>query len=101
MFRTAPQPSFEELPGYYNSKDYISHSDSKTGLMNSIYQAVKSYMLGRKLKWIEEFKSGGRLLDIGAGTGDFLYEAKKEIGKSTVRSLLLLPENLLQKRVLF
>lgn len=77
MLRTAPQPSFEELPGYYNSKDYISHSDSKTGLMNSIYQAVKSYMLGRKLKWIEEIKSGGRLLDIGAGTGDFLYEAKK------------------------
>lgn len=35
-------------------------------------------MLDRKLNWIEKERSGkGELLDIGAGTGDFLAKAKK------------------------
>lgn len=78
MLITAPQPSVEELPEYYISDEYISHSDSKSGLMNKIYQTVKSHMLAKKLKWIKEIESGGKLLDVGAGTGDFLFEAKKK-----------------------
>lgn len=77
MLVTKPQPAPEKLSYYYQSDKYISHSDSKKGILNTVYQWVKSYMLSQKLNWIKEFKGTGMLLDIGAGTGDFLAEAKK------------------------
>ncbi|MGB7785922.1 MAG: class I SAM-dependent methyltransferase [Salinimicrobium sp.] len=78
LLATFPRPSLEELPEFYKSEDYISHTDSKKSIFDRIYQAVKSYMLQKKIGWIEKRKSGkGNLLDLGAGTGDFLAEAKK------------------------
>lgn len=78
MLVTSPKPDLEILPEYYKSEDYISHTDSKKSLTDKIYRQVKKYMLRKKLKWIEkEYPQKGRLLDIGAGTGDFLFEAKK------------------------
>lgn len=78
MLFTYPKPDKEKLSGYYESEEYISHTDSKKTFTDKIYQAVKKFMLLKKLKWIEKkYPSKGRLLDIGAGTGDFLYEAKK------------------------
>jgi 2-polyprenyl-3-methyl-5-hydroxy-6-metoxy-1,4-benzoquinol methylase len=78
MLLTTPRPSREELPSYYQSEEYISHTDSRKSLTDKMYQQVKRYMLNKKLKWIEKkFPEKGRLLDIGAGTGDFLFEAKK------------------------
>ena len=75
MLITHPQP--KDLAPYYNSDNYISHSDSKAGLLSSIYQLVKNYSLKRKLKLINSFNSSdNQLLDIGAGTGDFILEAK-------------------------
>jgi len=78
MLVTSPKPDPEILPEYYKSEDYISHTDSKKSLTDKIYRQVKKYMLRKKLKWIEKkYPQKGRLLDIGAGTGDFLFEAKK------------------------
>ena len=78
MLVTSPKPKLEILPEYYKSKSYISHTDSKKSLTDKIYQRVKKYMLIKKLKWIEKkYPEKGRLLDIGAGTGEFLLEAKK------------------------
>lgn len=78
MLITSPKPSIETLPNYYKSEAYISHTDSKKSLADKIYQQVKKYMLLKKLKWIEKkYPSKGKILDIGAGTGDFLVEAKK------------------------
>ena len=77
LLATFPKPGLEQLPSYYKSENYISHTDSKKGFLDKIYQQVKNLMLSKKLKWIEQEKSGGRLLDIGAGTGDFLAAAKK------------------------
>lgn len=78
MLITSPKPSRAELPSFYQSEDYISHTDSRRTLTDKIYQQVKRYMLVKKLKWIDKkFPAKGRLLDIGAGTGDFLFEAKK------------------------
>ena len=78
MLITYPKPEKEQLPSYYQSQDYISHTDSNRSFLDKIYQVVKKYMLQRKLKWIEnKVPAKGRILDLGAGTGDFLLEAKK------------------------
>ena len=78
MLVTFPKPEKEALPSFYQSQDYISHTDSNRSFLDKIYQVVKKHMLQRKLKWIEKkFPAKGRILDLGAGTGDFLLEAKK------------------------
>lgn len=77
MLVTFPQPEAEKLSEYYKSENYISHTDAKKSFLDKIYQKVKTFMINKKMKWIENEKSqGGKILDIGAGTGDFLIKAK-------------------------
>ncbi|MFD2517369.1 class I SAM-dependent methyltransferase [Salinimicrobium flavum] len=76
---THPRPEIEKLPEYYKSENYISHTDSKKTFFDKIYHLIRSYMLRKKLSWIKKAKKEkGNLLDIGAGTGDFLKEAKEQ-----------------------
>lgn len=78
MLITHPMPQKSRLPHYYKSEDYISHTDADATFFEKIYQRVKRYMLQKKLLWLEKkMPNKGSLLDIGAGTGDFLLEAKK------------------------
>lgn len=77
LLKTNPFPSADQLAKYYESEDYISHTDQKKGLLQSIYQIVKTWSLRKKVNLIENQNRGvGSLLDIGAGTGDFLVAAK-------------------------
>ncbi|MEZ4857354.1 MAG: class I SAM-dependent methyltransferase [Flavobacteriaceae bacterium] len=77
ILKTVPQP--KELSNYYESKDYISHTDSRKGAINFLYQVVKSYSLNKKTKLLKNQNLGiGSLLDIGAGTGEFLKYAKNK-----------------------
>ena len=76
ILETLPKP--ENLAIYYESENYISHTDSKKSLTDKVYQGVKDYMLQQKLKWINSIAEGNKILDIGAGTGDFLFSAKKQ-----------------------
>lgn len=79
MLITTPKPGKSEISGYYQSQDYISHTDSNKTYFDKIYQKVKKYMLQKKLGWInKKMPAKGRILDIGAGTGDFLVEAEKK-----------------------
>ncbi|KAA1247357.1 class I SAM-dependent methyltransferase [Aquimarina sp. RZ0] len=79
MLVTSPKPDLENLKKYYESEDYISHTDSKRSLFEKVYHMVKKYSLSKKVKLISQLNRGtGTLLDIGAGTGDFLVQAKKE-----------------------
>lgn len=79
MLITYPQPSLENLGKYYESEDYISHTDNKRSLFEKLYHFIKSIALKNKLNLINTLQpSKGKILDIGAGTGDFLSVAKND-----------------------
>jgi len=79
MLKTYPQPTLDKLGAYYESDDYISHTDGKRSLFEKLYHTVKQKALRDKIKLIEGFQPGkGNILDIGAGTGDFLVMAKSK-----------------------
>jgi len=79
---TSPQPAVENSLKYYDSDEYISHTDNKKGLISFLYQLVKKNALQKKISLITSLNNGtGSLLDIGAGTGDFLKQAKKKSWK--------------------
>jgi len=80
MLVTSPQPTTENLGKYYESEDYISHTDSKQSLFDRIYQLVKTYTISKKVKLVTSFlesDSQNSILDIGCGTGDFLSSCQK------------------------
>lgn len=83
MLVTHPQPSVNDLPRYYESKDYISHTDGNQSLFEKMYQFVKGIALRNKLKLINSVSAKGSILDIGAGVGDFLSVAKKDGWQTT------------------
>lgn len=81
---TFPKPTETELPSYYESEDYISHTDGKRTLFEKVYQYIKNIALKNKLDLINGLQpEKGNLLDIGAGTGDFLAVAKQNGWKIT------------------
>jgi len=70
---TQDAPGEFEISKYYESDDYISHSDTSRGLTNKIYRFVRNIMLCRKRELIKDItgRKKGTLLDIGSGTGYF------------------------------
>ncbi len=76
---TNPRPTEAECGKYYQSEDYISHSDTKKGLINSLYHYARKFTLKKKLKLITSVskKENGSLLDLGCGTGAFLNISKE------------------------
>jgi len=71
---TSPRPLESELGKYYKSENYISHSDSKKGIVSKLYHWVRSYTLLKKLQLVFHYsgKKQGTILDYGSGTGAFL-----------------------------
>lgn len=70
---TQDVPGIDQIGPYYQSANYISHSNTKKGLINQLYHLVRRYTLQLKAKQIKQVsgKATGRLLDIGAGVGAF------------------------------
>lgn len=78
LLKTHPQPDANALGKYYESEDYISHTDSKRTLFEKAYHIIKQKALRDKVNILNDIHPAkGNLLDIGAGTGDFLIQAKK------------------------
>ncbi|MFY8097180.1 MAG: class I SAM-dependent methyltransferase [Flavobacterium sp.] len=79
LLKTYPTPSLDVFGKYYESEDYISHTDSKRTLFEKLYHFVKVRAIKSKVALItKENSKRGNLLDIGAGTGDFLIEATNQ-----------------------
>ncbi|HIP36781.1 MAG TPA: class I SAM-dependent methyltransferase [Crocinitomix sp.] len=72
---TNPIPKLEDIGSYYKAESYVSHTSTNKGLINKIYQLVRSYTLKQKVKLISKLANGKQLLDIGAGTGHFINAA--------------------------
>lgn len=70
MLVTSPVPV--DLGYYYKDEAYISHTDAKRTLFDKLYQTIKRISTKRKYQLIDRFKTGKTILDVGAGTGDFL-----------------------------
>ncbi|WP_158961981.1 class I SAM-dependent methyltransferase [Myroides fluvii] len=78
LLQTDPMPAEENLGRYYQSENYISHTDGKRNIFERLYQSVKRIALRKKVDLLfRQNIVAGSILDIGCGTGDFLVEAKK------------------------
>ena len=77
---TQNAPAEAEIGKYYETPDYISHSDTQKGLMNRVYHRVRQYMLSRKTALVKRCSKleKGTLLDYGTGTGYFADAMKRE-----------------------
>lgn len=78
LLKTYPVPTAEELTKYYESDEYISHSDNSKGLINQLYYWVKMYNLNQKYKLIKNLNVGDKVLDYGCGTGEFVHYLNKK-----------------------
>jgi len=72
-------PDAASIGVYYQSENYISHTNTRKGLVNSLYHMVRIQTLSDKRRLISSATrmNHGKLLDIGAGTGAFVAHMKQ------------------------
>jgi len=76
---TQDVPDEDSIGPYYQSQDYISHTNTDKGLLNKLYQRVRKLTLEQKANLIiSNTKEKGKILDIGAGIGAFLSVMKEK-----------------------
>jgi 2-polyprenyl-3-methyl-5-hydroxy-6-metoxy-1,4-benzoquinol methylase len=74
---TNPIPTENTIGKYYQSENYVSHSDTKKGIINKVYHYVRNITLKKKLALVNNLTQKKNLLDIGCGTGYFLKTCKE------------------------
>ncbi|MFH0843002.1 MAG: class I SAM-dependent methyltransferase [Bacteroidota bacterium] len=82
---TFDPPPENEAGKYYDDSQYISHSNTRTGVINTLYHFTRSLMLRRKRSLIRRVTglNTGTLFDIGCGTGYFAGFMKESGWKVT------------------
>lgn len=73
---TQNAPTEENVGPYYDTEEYVEHSDTSKGLVFSLYHVARKWMLNRKLHLIKKASSGKMLLDVGSASGYFLNHMK-------------------------
>ena len=75
---TQDYPEEAAIGQYYESDNYISHSDTSKGFSNKLYRVARTIMLRRKKNLIRNIShlKRGTILDIGSGTGYFAATMK-------------------------
>ena len=75
---TNPRPDEESTGSYYESENYISHTNKSNNLLNSAYKIARLFTIQDKSKLLKKWSRKGSLLDIGCGTGEFLQYNKQQ-----------------------
>ena len=75
---TNPRPTEKILGTYYNSDEYVSHSNNANSLVNAVYKIARKFTLRWKYQMIKKEKISGNVLDYGCGTGEFLNYCKAQ-----------------------
>jgi 2-polyprenyl-3-methyl-5-hydroxy-6-metoxy-1,4-benzoquinol methylase len=77
---TEPRPPEERIGDYYESEDYISHSNTSKGPINTLYKLARNYTVRKKHRMVKKLAGEMplRILDHGCGTGEFLAHCKKK-----------------------
>lgn len=73
---TNPRPSKDDIGFYYKHQDYISHTSSKKGLFDRVYQLVRRYTLNQKVNLVRSYAPNAVVADYGCGTGHFVAQLK-------------------------
>jgi SAM-dependent methyltransferase len=76
---TLNAPGEEDIQRYYQSSAYISHSNTKKGLINLLYHGARFFTMMSKERLVkkESKRQVGMLLDIGSGTGTFVHTMER------------------------
>ncbi len=74
---TNSRPDNAVLGDYYKAESYVSHTNSKKGIVNKLYHAVRNHTLKSKIQMVSGYVSRGTILDYGCGTGMFLSTINK------------------------
>lgn len=77
---TQKVPDEKEINRYYESSAYVSHSNTKKGVVNKLFHAVRRIMLRRKVNLMEKltYLKNGTIVDYGAGTGYFAHAMQRK-----------------------
>ncbi len=80
---TNPRPTSSAIGNYYQSDNYISHTDGGTGLLDKIYLIARKFALNWKYNLLKAKHTTGNLFDVGCGTGEFISHMKSKGWKVT------------------
>lgn len=69
-------PPKEDAHRYYETSEYVEHSDDNTGIINRVYHRARKWMLHYKHSMLIKEKKRKKILDFGTGTGYFLNNMK-------------------------
>jgi len=72
LLYTQPFPEPGHINRYYDSQEYTSHTSASLTVKNVLYRIARRIALSYKLGLIKNYSDVGKILDVGAGSGDFL-----------------------------
>lgn len=96
LLRQEPRPTPQSI-GFYYPTEYAPYSTAIDDEASSLARYDRRYGVWRRRVAIERYVPGGRLLDVGCATGNFLHEMARS-GRWGVEGVELSPEAAAQAR---